>query len=208
MLTDLTVKNLAIIDTLQVTFGAGLNILSGETGAGKSIIIDAVNLLLGSRGGSDLIRTGTDEATVEAIFDLSGHDELRALLAEKGIDCDDELLAKRVISRSGKNRVFINGGMATISLLAEISSLLVNIYGQHESQTLLRVENHLELLDGFASLRDLRSAFGQLHRAFRKVSEEMKLLEEGERDALRRMDILAYQVDEIAAAGLTPGEDE
>ncbi len=208
MLSDLTVKNLAIIDTLQVSFGAGLNILSGETGAGKSIIIDAVNLLLGSRGGSDLIRTGMDEATVEAMFDIAGRDDLRALLADKGIDGDDELLVKRVISRSGKNRVFINGSLATIGLLAEISSRLVNIYGQHESQTLLRVDNHLELLDGFAGLRDLRSSFGQLHRTHRTVSEELRHLEEGERDALRRLDLLAYQVDEIGSAALTPGEDE
>jgi len=208
MLTDLTIKNLAIIDSLQVSFAPGLNILTGETGAGKSIIIDAVNLLLGSRGGSDLIRAGADEAAVEAMFDLSSHRELREFLAERGIECDGELLIKRVISRNGKSRVFINGGLATVSLLTEISRRLVNIYGQHESQTLLRVENHLEMLDSYAGLRELRNSFAQFHRSHRKVLEEMRLLEEGERDALRKADLLAFQVEEIAAAGLAPGEDE
>jgi DNA repair protein RecN (Recombination protein N) len=208
MLTDLTIKNLAIIDSLTVSFAAGLNILTGETGAGKSIIIDAVNLLLGSRGGSDLIRAGADEAAVEAIFDLSGQATLLGLLADKGIECDGELLVKRVIARSGKSRVFINGSMATLTLLAEISRHLVNIYGQHESQTLLRVENHLEMLDGYAGLKEVRNDFAQVHRAYRKLQDELRQLEEGERDALRRLDILTYQLDEIAAAGLITGEDE
>jgi len=208
MLTDLSIKNLAIIDSLRVSFAPGLNILTGETGAGKSIIIDAVNLLLGSRGGSDLIRAGADEAAVEAMFDLSAHAELRELLSDRGVECDGELLIKRVISRSGKGKVFINGGLATFSLLADISSRLVNIYGQHESQTLLKVENHLEMLDGYAGLAGLRSSFARLHRSYRTVLEELRLLEEGERDALRKADLLAYQVEEIAAAALVPGEDD
>lgn len=208
MLTDLTIKNLAIIDSLTVSFAAGLNILTGETGAGKSIIIDAVNLLLGSRGGSDLIRSGADEAIVEAIFDLSGQPALRGQLAEKGIDCEGELLVKRVIASSGKSRVFINGSMATVSLLSEIARHLVNIYGQHESQTLLRVENHLAMLDGYAGLHVLRDDFGQVYRAHRRLLEELRQLEEGERDTLRRMDILTYQIDEIAAAALVASEDE
>jgi DNA repair protein RecN (Recombination protein N) len=208
MLTDLTIKNLAIIDSLTVSFAAGLNILTGETGAGKSIIIDAVNLLLGSRGGSDLIRSGADEAVVEAIFDLSGQAALLGLMADKGIDCDGELLMKRIIARSGKSRVFINGSMATVTLLGEIAHRLVNIYGQHESQTLLRVENHLEMLDGYAGLKELRNDFSQVYRAHRKLLEELRQLEEGERDTLRRLDILTYQLDEIAAAELVVGEDE
>jgi len=208
MLTDISIKNLAIIDSLHVTFGAGLNILTGETGAGKSIIIDAVNLLLGARGGSDFIRAGAEEATVEALFDLAAQPALCEFLATKGVDTADELLVKRVISRSGKNRVFLNGGIATLALLAEISRQLVNIYGQHESQTLLRVENHLEMLDSCAALRELRAAFGVIYRSWRKLEDELRLLDEGERDAARRIDILAYQVDEIARAGLSPDEEE
>jgi len=208
MLTDLSIKNLAIIDSLQVVFAPGLNILTGETGAGKSIIIDAVNLLLGSRGGSELIRAGADEATVEAMFDLSGHPQLGEFLAEKGVECDGELLIKRVISRSGKGKVFINGGLATVSLLSEIARRLVNIYGQHESQTLLKVDNHLEMLDGYAGLRDLRNNFSRLHRSHRRVLDDLRLLEEGERDALRKLDLLTFQVEEIAAAGLALDEEE
>jgi len=208
MLTDLTIRNLAIIDSLQVSFAPGLNILTGETGAGKSIIIDAVNLLLGSRGGSDLIRSGAEEAAVEALFDISGLEELRRDLAERGVDCDGDLLIKRSISRSGKNRVFINGGLSTIAQLGDITRNLVNIYGQHESQTLLKVENHLEMLDGFAGVASLRREFAGIFRSFRAVEEELRQLEQGERDALRRADILAFQVDEIAAAALIPGEDE
>lgn len=208
MLTDINIRNLAIIDSLHVTFGAGLNILTGETGAGKSIIIDAVNLLLGSRGGGDLIRAGADEAAVEALFDLSDDPSFKEFLSEMGVEFDGELLVKRVISRNGKNRVFLNGGISTLSLLSEISGRLINIYGQHESQTLLRIENHLEMLDGFAALKPKRIAFSSLYREFRQVEDELRLLDEGEREALRMLDILAYQVEEIDNAALIANEEE
>ncbi len=207
MLTDLIIKNFAIIDTLHVSFRPGLNMLTGETGAGKSIIIDAVNLILGGRASADLIRTGEDDAVVECLFDLSGHEAIRTKLAESGIETDGELLIKRVVSRSGRNRVFMNGGMSTTSLLAEITPLLVNIYGQHESQTLLRPENHLYLLDGFAGIVPLRERFARLHEKYRQSAEELRLLEADERDAIRRLDLLAFQSKEIAEAQLLPGED-
>ncbi len=133
MLTDLNIRNFAIIDNLHVAFGPGLNILTGETGAGKSIIIDAVNLLLGMRASAELIRTGEEEATVEAVFDLSCHPGILAKLVETGVECDGELLVKRVIARSGKNRVFVGGGLSTTAVLAELGQSLINIYGQHES---------------------------------------------------------------------------
>ncbi len=144
MLTDLSIKNFAIIDSLHISFGAGLNILTGETGAGKSIIIDAVNLVLGGRASADLIRTGAEEASVEALFDVSALPGVLESLAESGIDAGGELLLKRVISRSGKNKIFINGSLATLGTLAEIACRLINIYGQHESQTLLKIDNHLK----------------------------------------------------------------
>src|SRR5512133_672241 len=134
MLTDISIKNFAIIDALHLSFGSGLNVLTGETGAGKSIIIDAVNLVLGGRASADLIRSEAEEATVEALFDITGSPSLAGFLQERGIDCSEELLVKRIISRSGKNRIFINGSLATLAGLAELSARLINIYGQHESQ--------------------------------------------------------------------------
>src|SRR6185369_16831940 len=162
MLTDLSIRNVAIIDTLQLSFGKGLTVLTGETGAGKSIIIDAVGLIMGARASNDLIRSDTEEAVVEAIFDVSGLPELRQQLEDAGLEAGYELLVKRSISRSGKNRIFINGGMATLALLSDLSRCLVNIYGQHESQTLLRPENHILLLDAFAGTAPLRAEFAAL----------------------------------------------
>lgn len=208
MLTDLNIKNVAIIDALHVAFGPGLNILTGETGAGKSIIIDAVELLLGGRASADLIRSGADEATVEAVFDLSGRPDALTLLAESGVETDGELLVKRVVARSGKNRVFIGGSLSTAAVLSEISRRLINIYGQHESQTLLRPENHLLLLDGFAGSDTLRGEFAALHAEYRNVEHELKTIQEGERDREHRIDLLSYQLDEIAKAGLKPDEEE
>ena len=208
MLTDISIKNFAIIDSLHIQFGRGLNILTGETGAGKSIIIDAVNLVLGGRGSVDLIRFGADDASVEALFDISAETALSGFLAEKGIDADAELLLKRTISRSGKNRIFINGSLSTLASLAEIACRLINIYGQHESQHLLKVENHLEMLDSYASLNELKAGFSSLYRAYRKIRERLATLESGARDAERLKDILAYQLDEIKKAALVPGEDE
>jgi DNA repair protein RecN (Recombination protein N) len=208
MLTDLSIKNFAIIDSLHISFGSGLNVLTGETGAGKSIIIDAANLLLGGRASADLIRSGADEAAVEAMFTIGSDTALRQFLSDRGVEAEDELLLKRVISLTGKNRIFINGSLATLATLAEIACRLVNIYGQHESQTLLKIENHLELLDDFAGLGALKAEFAATWRTCRKITEQLSVLESGARDAERQRDLLAYQLDEIASAGLIPGEDE
>jgi len=208
MLSDLNIRNFAIIDNLHVSFRPGLNILTGETGAGKSIIIDAVNLLLGGRASADLIRTGEEEAVVEALFEPAEHPGLLARLEAAGIEPDGELLVKRVISRSGRNRVFVGGGLSTTAALAELGEALINIYGQHESQTLLRPENHLLLLDGFAGLAPLRGEFAASHGEYRETLARLRQLEEGEREAARRIDLLAFQAEEIGRASLAPGEEE
>ncbi|AJE02876.1 DNA repair protein RecN [Geobacter pickeringii] len=208
MLTDLSIKNLAIIDSLHVPFRDGLTILTGETGAGKSIIIDAVTLIMGGRASADLIRTGEEEATVEALFLLPSDSRLSLRLEEMGIECDGELLVKRIVSRSGRNRVFVGGGLSTLGMLAEIARDLVNIYGQHESQTLLRPENHLTLLDGFAGLQPLRGAYTALFDEYRAIEARLREMEEGEREVARRLDLLSFQAEEIRAAALSPGEDE
>ncbi|KAA0888833.1 DNA repair protein RecN [Oryzomonas rubra] len=208
MLTDLTIKNIAIIDTLHISFRQGLTVLTGETGAGKSIIIDAVGLIMGGRASADLIRSGADEAVVEALFDISGQPEVARKLRDSGFDCDNELLVKRSISRAGKNRIFINASMATLALLADIAPRLINIYGQHESQTLLRPENHLLLLDAYAGLNPQREEFARSFERFRALQERLATLDEEEREAERRLDLLSYQSDEIGRAELRVGEEE
>jgi DNA repair protein RecN (Recombination protein N) len=207
MLTDLTIKNIAIIDSLQISFKPGLTVLTGETGAGKSIIIDAVGLVMGNRASSDLIRSGEEEATVEAIFDISALPLVKEQLADAGFDCDDELLVKRSISRSGKNRIYLNGSMGTLALLGDITRCLINIYGQHESQTLLRPENQLALLDAFAGTTAARERFAETFRQLLDVRERIEHLDEKERESARRIDLLAFQSAEIAAAGLKSDEE-
>jgi DNA repair protein RecN (Recombination protein N) len=208
MLTDLTIKNVAIIDNLHITFRPGLTVLTGETGAGKSIIIDAVGLIMGSRASSDLIRSGEEEAVVEALFDISALPGIKQQLSEAGFDCEDELLIKRSLSRSGKNKIFINGGMATLALLSDIAPRLINIYGQHDSQTLLKPENHLRLLDMYAGNGELRQNFANLFSRLASVRDLLTGLEHAEREAERRLDLLSYQSEEIAKAELKPGEEE
>jgi DNA repair protein RecN (Recombination protein N) len=208
MLTDLFIKNFAIIDNLHVSFGPGLTILTGETGAGKSIIIDAVNLILGGRASADVVRSGAEEATVEALFDIAGYPDIRAALADAGVECDEELLVKRTVSRSGRNRVFVGGGLSTTSVLTELARLLINIYGQHESQNLLKPDNHLRLLDDFGRLGWLRDEFSTIFGEYRNTMAEIRSLAEGEETAARRIDLLGYQSEEIAKAALFPGEEE
>lgn len=207
MLTDLSITNIAIIDSLHISLNPGLTMLTGETGAGKSIIIDAVGLIMGGRASADLIRSGEDEAGVEALFDISGREELRQVLEESGFECDGELLIKRSISRAGKNRIFINGNMATLSILTDICRRLINIYGQHESQTLLRPDNQLLLLDAFAGCTPLREKFAAIHGELQTLKRRLEHLDEEEREAARRVDLLSFQSGEIAAAGLKAGED-
>lgn len=208
MLTDLIIKNFAIIENLHVTFGSGFNVLTGETGAGKSIIIDAVNLLLGGRARGEIIRTGEEEASVEAIFELSEEPLLGLKLKDAGLDNDGELLVRRIVARSGKNRVFVNGSPVPLTQLRELISGLVNIYGQHEHQNLQRTETHLGLLDYFAGLQeplaDYRSAFA----AYQQLQKELSSLNLAERERQQRLDMLVFQQQELLNAHLEAGEDD
>jgi DNA repair protein RecN (Recombination protein N) len=208
MLTELSIRNVAIIDSLQLSFGPGLNLLTGETGAGKSIIIDALTLVCGGRASADLIRSSEDEATVEALFDLAGLPVLQDSLREAGFDIANELLIKRCLSRSGRNRVYINGSLATLTHLLELGRQLVTIHGQHESQALLRPDYHLVLLDSFAGTVALRQAFNAAYDCWRQQCTQLAHFEEQERDTVHRLDLLVYQVNEIRAADLKSGEEE
>ncbi len=208
MLTEIQIKNFAIIDRLQVSFRAGFNVLTGETGAGKSIIIDAVGLLLGDRARPELIRSGADEATVEAVVDVTGCDDVQQQLAEEGFDVADELLIRRIVSRSGKNRVYLNGSLATLNQLQNMTAGLMVIYGQHEQQQLQRVAAHLELLDRFAATDLEQAAYGIAYEELRALQDRLDQLELAERDRAQRLDLLAFQAKELAQANLLIGEDE
>ncbi|UCD84086.1 MAG: DNA repair protein RecN [Deltaproteobacteria bacterium] len=208
MLLELVIKNIAIIDQLRLSFSSGLNILSGETGAGKSIIIDAINLLLGGRIFQEIIRTQAEEAMVEAIFDISGQEEIKRRLRERGLPEENNLLLKRVISRSGRNRVYINGNLATVGILSEISRGLVDIYGQHEHQSLMQEDKHVDILDEFGGLWPLRSEVGALHDKLVKLSREYQRLKQSEESRKEHEALLQFQSQEIQAAGLNPGEEE
>jgi DNA repair protein RecN (Recombination protein N) len=208
MLTELNIKNFAIIDSLSITFEKGFNVLTGETGAGKSIIVDAVELVLGGRASSEMIRTGCEEAVVEAAFDASYVKGLDEKLSEMGIEGDDTLLVKRVVSVSGKNKVFINGSMATISMLSDIGDSLIDIHGQHEHQTLFKVERHLDILDDYAGVASPRDEMAGIYSEISKARSELERLRASEADKARRLDLLRFQSDEIAKASLKEGEEE
>jgi len=208
MLNELIIRNFAIIERLHVSFRPGFNVLTGETGAGKSIIIDAVGLLLGDRARPDLIRTGEEEASVEAVFDISELVEVRQALEEAGFEADDELLVRRVVSHNGKNRIYLNGSLAKLGQLQQVTSQLVVINGQHEHQKLQRTESHLTFLDQFAGLQGQVDDYAQLYHRCQDLDEELQQLLAAERDRQRRLDLLTFQSEEIAAAQLQAGEEE
>jgi DNA repair protein RecN (Recombination protein N) len=213
MLVNLRIKNFAIIDELNLSFSKGFNILTGETGAGKSIILNAIHLLLGDKATEEMVRSSEEEAVVEALFDLSGNKEIQAKVGEKaerlqGEEEEDQFLIRRTVSRSGRGRALLNGNMATLGMLSEIGEALFSICGQHEHQSLQRTESHIDLLDGFGGLISLRSQFQERYDAFSSLSREIqKIREEKERRAKER-DLLSFQEKEIEAAALTPGEEE
>jgi len=178
MLFQLNITDFAIIKHLDLSLREGLNTVSGETGAGKSIIINAINLILGGRSSADLIRTGCDEAIVEGLFVFPDNPHgLNKILGEEGISFDNELLIKRVISREGRNKVFINGSLATLQILARLAPRLISISGQYEHQLLLRPENHLYLLDDFSELEDERVGLGRLFDRYQSLKEELRVIE-------------------------------
>ena len=151
MLRELRIKHFAVIDEVTLDLEAGLNVLTGETGAGKTIILNALALILGSKVSADVIRQGEDEAGVEALFSPVPHD-LELKLQEMGLGANDEVVIRRIISRSGRNRVYVNGSVCPLSLLADVGGQLVHIYGQHEHHTLLKPETHLSLLTAFGGM--------------------------------------------------------
>jgi DNA repair protein RecN (Recombination protein N) len=208
MLVQLTISNFAIIRHLEISLGSGLNILSGETGAGKSIIINAVNLILGGRASTDIIRSGCKEARVEALFSLPENRALNETLEAYEIPFEGELLVKRSVFREGRNKIFINGSVATLQMLSTIGSLLISISGQHEHQLLLRPERHLYLLDDFAGLAEERGAFREIYGRYRSLKEEMVKLEKEIREMVEKQELTEFQIKEIEEANMMAGEDK
>ncbi|MBD1399376.1 DNA repair protein RecN [Pelovirga terrestris] len=207
MMTDLIIKNFAIIDHLHVTFESGFTVLTGETGAGKSIIIDAVNLLLGGRARGDVIRTDAESASVEAVFALAPQAPLRQRLSAAELPVDDELVVRRTLSRSGKNRAFVNGSLVPVGQLRELIGDLVNIYGQHEHQTLQRPELHLALLDEFAGLAPELATYQWVYKDYSQLQDDLARFEIALRERRQRIDYLSFVQHELAEARLQAAED-
>ena len=208
MLTELRIRNFAIIESLSLPLARGFNVLSGETGAGKSIIVGALSLLLGERASVDLIRTGAERASVEGVFDIADRLEIAQLLDERGIDADEPLVVlKREIAASGRTRAWVNGSAVSATLLADIGRHLVNLHGQHEAQTLLDPESQRRILDVFAGAADTaaqtQAAYEELASARREIADLLRR----RADAERRADYLRHVAREIEDARLTEGED-
>jgi DNA repair protein RecN (Recombination protein N) len=208
MLTELRIRNFAIIESLTLPLARGFNVLSGETGAGKSIIVGALGLLLGERASTDLIRTGADRATVEGVFEIADHPEIARLLDERGIDVEESLVVlKREIAAAGRARAWVNGTPVNAGLLAEIGRLLVNLHGQHEAQTLLDSESQRRILDAFAGAVEHAQLVRQAHDELLAVRREITDLARRRAEAERRADYLRHVVGEIEDARLVEGED-
>ncbi|MCK7507331.1 MAG: DNA repair protein RecN [Desulfobacterales bacterium] len=207
MLNELSITNFAIIDELHVSFDEGLNIISGETGAGKSILIGAVSLLLGDRATAEMIRTQADTATVEALFNIQSDTALQEKLSGMGFPAGEQLVIRRVISRTGKNRAQINGQMATLTNLANISESLINICGQHEHQMILFAENHIDILDEFGGCLSARKAFEAVYFQYQQILDRMEKLENMRRQRADKIDLIQFQFKEIADLNPRLGED-
>lgn len=212
MLSELHIRDFAIIDELHLSFAPGFTVLTGETGAGKSIIIDAVSLVLGGRADPTMVRAGADRALVEAIFRLepARQKALRPILEREGLEGDepDLLVLSREIRAEGRSICRVNGRAVTLALLREVAEGLVDIHGQSEHLSLLRVREHIFLLDRFAGLEPLRARVASLVEQVRAVRRERVALEQDEKERARRIDLLQYQIAEIEAANLRPGEEE
>ncbi|HEV8590660.1 MAG TPA: AAA family ATPase, partial [Pyrinomonadaceae bacterium] len=208
MLTLLRINNVALIDSAEIEFGPGLNLLTGETGSGKSIIVDSLGALTGDRISSDLIKTGADSAKIEGLFTLEKTKEITSILYEAGIEADDELIVRREISPAGRNRILINNQLATVAVLKRIGTHLVDIHGQGEHATLFDIASHLTMLDEFASLNEQRKTVAEAFHHWSSTKTELGMLRQNEAEKLKMLDILKFQVDEIERVNLRPGENE
>ena len=205
MLSLLHIENIAVIECADISFDGGFNVLTGETGAGKSIVIDAISAILGERAYRDMIRTGTTKASVRAVF--TGVPEL-AWFTDNGVEYDPETIIQREVYLDGKNVCRVNGSIVTVSILHKLGIQLINIHGQHDSAALFDENNHLHFLDSFAANESLRTAYEEKYSNVTALRREIQRLHMDESEKLRRMETLRYQIDEISKANLSAGEDD
>lgn len=209
MLESLNIRNLAVIEDLTIEFRSGLNVLSGETGAGKSIIIGALGLVLGEKASPTMVRSGAELASVEGLFDVSGNRLAAAFLAGEGLpDEQGQVVVRRTISAEGKSRAYINGTLTSQGVLKDFGSLLVDIHGQHEHQSLLRISEHLRMLDAFGDNEAAAAEIREGLQEYRTLREQLQALDMDEREKARRLELNAFAVNEIDAAALVQGEEE
>ncbi|RKD72951.1 DNA replication and repair protein RecN [Sinobaca qinghaiensis] len=211
MLEELSIKNFAIIESLTVPFSEGLTVLTGETGAGKSIIIDAIGLLIGGRGSVEYVRHGEKRAEIEGLFYVSSDHPAKDKLIEAGIELEEGMLVlRRDITDQGKSICRINGKLVTLAILREMGQSLVDIHGQHEHQELMQTEKHLFMLDSYAGsdLREARQDYKERYKTFVSWKKKWSQLKESDQDTANRLDFIKYQLNEIEQAELRPGEDE
>lgn len=208
MLQFLNISNIALIDDMQVEFETGLNLLTGETGSGKSIIVDALGVLIGGRFTSELIRTGAERAAIEGLFSVTTNPDLELLLDNAGITQTSELIIRRELSATGRNKIFINNQLATQSLLRDLRPYLVDIHGQGDQQTLFHAETHLEILDAFAGNMSLRESVAKAYQQWMAQQRELDSLRQDEAEKFQLVDTLKFQIAELERAQLSVGEDE
>ncbi|MFN5598112.1 MAG: DNA repair protein RecN [Gemmatimonas sp.] len=209
MLVELRIRNVAVIDTVSLPLAGGLNVLTGETGAGKSLIIGALGMLLGERAAADRVRAGAERATVEGVFDLRGLPAVRVLLDERGVEADDDLLVlKREVGANGRSRAWINGSAVTASVLADVGARLVSVHGQHDSRQLVDADHQREVLDAYVQADAARAGVAAAHAQLVALRARERELEQGRQDAMRRADYLRFVAREIEEVNPVIGEDD
>ncbi len=212
MLQLLRIQNIALIDQTEISFKSGLNILSGETGAGKSIVVESIALLLGNRANAELIRSGCDEAQVEGLFEITELAAIQGRLREYGLHSGDEpaheLIIRRIVQRSGRSRVYVNGALATLSTLQGLCEGLIDLCSQHEHQSLLHPNTQVELLDRYGSLSALMQEYREGYLELNRLQSEIQRLKSDETERLRKLDFTRFQENELREAQLRAGEDD
>ncbi len=209
MLQKILIKNFVLIEEVELEFKNGLNILTGETGAGKSILIDAISGILGDKMSTDMIRTGCERSVLEGVFDIGKSQNITNILKDAGIDCDDDILIiKRELFSSGKGRCFINSQQIPVAKLKEIGELLLVIHGQNEYQNIARISMHRELLDNYGCNAELLDKVGSLYNELQEIREKLSSLEMDEREKTRRIEYLSFALNEIKNAKLLPNEED